>query len=177
LGDSQVATLSQPISTVPGQYYLLSFWLNNVTSGTQQLFSVSWNSDGGTTNTLLSIINPSSFSWTNLQYLVIAHGTNTTLQIQAENDPNYFGLDDISVTPVPFPRFQSSAISIDNFQLSWLSAPGVAYQVQFKTNIFQANWINLMPSFVAANSNSTVFDTNTLSSSPDRYYRFSIRAP
>jgi hypothetical protein len=39
LGDIQLASLSQSVSTVPGQYYLVSLWLINPISGTNQ-FSV-----------------------------------------------------------------------------------------------------------------------------------------
>jgi hypothetical protein len=177
LGDTQVALLSQTLSTVPGQYYLLSCWITSGASGTQQLFGISWNTNSAATNTLFSITNPPAFSWTNLQYLVMATGTNTTLQIQAENDPYYFGLDDISVTPVPPPTLQTGAVSADSFQLYWLTAPGMAYQVQYKSNLLQTNWINLTPPFVAADSNSTLLDTNAVISSPQRYYRFNLRPP
>jgi hypothetical protein len=177
LGDIQLASLSQILSTVPGQYYFLSLWLQNPISATNQIFNVNWNTSRTATNTLFSMVNPPEFSWTNLQFLVIATDTNTTLQIQAENDTFYFSLDDISVTPVPLPMLQSAAIAASSFQFSCATTPGLAYQVQFKTNLLQTDWINLSGSFVATNYNSILWDTNAVSSSQQRFYRLFLQAP
>ena len=177
LGDIQVATLSQALSTVPGQCYLLSLWLDNPSSGNNQVFRVNWNTAPAATNTLFSIVNPPAFSWTNLQFLVSATSTNTTLQIQAENDPNFFGLDDISLTPIPVPVFQTCLAATNGFRLSWSTALGVAYQVQYKTNLLQTNWKNFATSFVATNTSFTLLDTNAVEPSPGRFYRLSIRTP
>jgi hypothetical protein len=174
LGDTQLASLSQPLSTVPGQYYLLSLWLDNPSSGTVQRFIVNWNTNSAATNTLYTILNPSSFSWTNLQFLINATATNTILQIQVENDPNYFGLDDVSITPIPSPVFNTSAKSGSSFQLSWITTTGLVYQVQYKTNLLQTNWINLNKAFAATNYGVTLLDTNALGSSPQRFYRLIV---
>ena len=61
LGDTKLASLSQSFSTVAGQYYRVSLWLDNPTSGTGQRFLVNWVADT-TTNTLYDIEDPSSFS-------------------------------------------------------------------------------------------------------------------
>jgi hypothetical protein len=172
LGDIQMASLSQTLSTVQGQYYLLSLWLDNPVSGTNQFFKVSWNTNTAATNVVLSVVNPPALSWTKLESLVLATATNTTIQIQAENDPGYFGLDDIFVTPIPQPTFQAAAID-NSFQLSWLTAPGVAYQVQYKTNLLQTSWDDLIPAFVATDYSSMLLDTNSVSSS-QRFYRLTL---
>ena len=39
--------------------------------------------------------------WINVQFPVLATGTNTVLQFGARNDPNAFALDDIVVQPLP----------------------------------------------------------------------------
>jgi hypothetical protein len=173
LGDTQLASLSQSFVTVPCQYYLLSLWLDNPSSGTVQQFILNWNTRT-TTNTLYSILNPPAFSWTNLQFLVSATDTNTTLQIQAENDPSYFGLDDVSITPIPSPVFNTSAKSGSSFQLSWITTTGLVYQVQYKTNLLQTNWINLNKAFAATNYGVTLLDTNALGSSLQRFYRLIV---
>jgi hypothetical protein len=174
LGDTRLASLSQNLSTIPGQYYLLSLWFDNPVSGTVQQFMVNWNINSDATNTLYSVLNPPAFSWTNLQFLVAATGTNTTLQIQAENDPDYFGLDDISVTPIPSPVFKTAAKSEDSFQLSWNTATGLVYQVQYTTNLLQTNWNNLTTSFTATNYAVSLLDTNAPGSSPQRFYRLMV---
>src|SRR5205807_2672789 len=42
LGDTQIATLAQSLNTVPGGRYLVSFWLNNPSSGSGQHFRLNW---------------------------------------------------------------------------------------------------------------------------------------
>lgn len=168
LGDTKVATLSQTLTMVSGANYLVSFWLDNPTNGSLQIFTVNWN---GTP--LYGVTNPPAFSWTNFQYIVTATGSDT-LQFGAENDPAYFGLDDVSVTPFPRPVFRTSAKTEDGFQLSWITSTGVVYQVQYKTNLLQTNWINLNNSFATTNYSTTILDTNANSASPDRFYRFMI---
>jgi len=175
LGDTQLASLSQTITTVPGQYYWLSLWAENSTSGTGQRFVVNWNTNSTATNTLLSLLNPPVFAWTNFQFLALATSTNTILQIRAENDPNYFGLDDISVTPVPAPGFKTLVRQTNNLQLGWVTATGLVYQVQYKTNLVQTSWTALNTAFTATNYSVTVLDTNAVKNSPQRFYRLVVK--
>ena len=172
LGDIQMASLSQSFGTVAGQYYLLSFWVVNPSSGSGQNLVVNWIS-GGITNTLLSWPSPGVFAWTNLQYLVAATGTNATVMFGAENDTSYFGLDDVSVTPVPSPGFTTLAPSGSDLQLSWLASTGLVYQVQYKTNLWQTNWNNLNAAFAATNYSAGWVDTNALAA-PARFYRLGV---
>ena len=173
LGDTQLASLTQSVPTMPGQYYLLSLWVDNPISGTVQQFKVNWNTNSSVTNTLFSLFNPSTFSWTNLQFLVRATQTNTTLQIQAENDPGYFGLDDVAVTPIPSPAFSAAGFSNGVFRLSWISTTGLLYQVQYRTDLVQGSWINLSAPFAATSYNTTVTDPSTFGTVP-RYYRLVV---
>jgi subtilase family serine protease len=174
LGDTKLASLSQSVLTVPGQYYLLSLWLDNPTNGTVQKFVVNWNTNAAVANPLFSLSNPPAFTWINLQFLVCATGTNTVLNFQAENDPAYFGLDDVSLTPVAVPEMSNVAKVGNNLQLSWLTTSGVVYQVQYKTSLLQANWINLNAPFVANSYSTNLVDPNPMNSSPQRFYRLSI---
>ena len=52
--------------------------------------------------------------------------------------------------------------------LSWITCQGNTYQLQYKTNLAQANWINV-GSPVPAYS-TTVFLTNSVGSDPQRFY-------
>ena len=52
---------------------------------------------------------------------------------------------------------------------SWLSTPGVAYQVQSTTNLATGMWTNLDPPIVA--TNSVTIDIDTLGPDPQRFYR------
>jgi trimeric autotransporter adhesin len=174
LGDTQMASLSQTFSTIPGQSYLLSLWIENPSSGAVQQFRLNWNTNSSTTNTLFDIVNPPAFSWTNLQFFVSATDSNSTLQIQAENDPNCFVLDDVSITPIPLPAFQTSAISAEGFRFTWATIPGLAYQVQFKTDLLQAVWTDLGSKLRATGYIATMMDTNAPGSTQQRFYRLAV---
>ena len=166
LGDVQLATLSQTLATVPGENYLLSLWLDNSTNGTTQQFQINWN---GTT--LYGFTNPPAFTWTNLQFIVSAVGANSILEFGAENDPAYFGLDDISVTHLPTVAFNAFTQTPGTFNLNWATATGLVYQVQYKTNLLQPNWLNLTKPITATSNTLTVPDT---ASSPQRFYRLIV---
>ena len=169
LGDDKLATLSQTLATVAGQNYLISFWLDNPVSGSVQQFLVNWS---GTT--LYDVTNPPAFAWTNLQFIVTASGTNAILQFGAENDPSYFGLDDISVMPMPMVEFRGAAKTASSFNLSWIAATSLVYQVQYKTNLLQTGWLDLGAAITVTNSALTVTDTNALSASSQRFYRLLV---
>lgn len=171
LGDTQLASLSQTLATVSGQAYLLSFWLDNPTNGAVQRFLVNWIANGTSTNTLYDLASPPVLSWTNPRFIVTATSSGTVLQFGAENDPFGFGLDDISVTPIPAIAFQSVAKTNGAFSLTWRTARGLVYQVQYKTNLLQADWVNLGTPIIATNSSLTVSDTSATTSSPQRFYR------
>jgi hypothetical protein len=164
--------LSQTLPTFAGQNYLLSLWLdnpNNSYGATPNQFLVQWN---GTT--IFSQTNMPFTTWTNLQFIVTATGSSTVLQFGFRDDPYYLGLDDISVTPIPVPAFRATTKTSNAFNLTWGAMAGLIYQVQYKTNLLQTNWINLGKPLVATNSNLTVSDTNAINSSPQRFYRLMV---
>jgi hypothetical protein len=165
---SSLAYLSQNLPTLPGQGYLLSFWLSNPTSGTTEQFMANWNTNATSTNTLYSLLNPGVLAWTNLNFVVTATGTNTTLQFAVRNDPDYFGLDDVSVTPIPLPTFTGINRTTNAVSLTWNALANVAYLVQYKTNLLQTNWLNLSTNTAAA---GTLSFTNSTGPDPRRFYR------
>jgi hypothetical protein len=95
--------VSQTIPTLSGQSYLLSFCLNSPDGLTPNEFVVSWNG-----STLFDQSNIPAIGWTNMQFIVVATGTDTVLKFGFRNDPSYFGLDDISVSAIPAPMFNTS---------------------------------------------------------------------
>jgi len=86
--------LSQTLPTVPGQPYLVSFWLDSQ-GGDPSEFLVTWDGD-----TLFDQVALGASGWTNMQFTAFATATNTTLTFGFRNDPSYFGLDDVSVQPL-----------------------------------------------------------------------------
>ena len=176
LGDTKIDTLSQSLSTVPGQNYLLSLWLDNPTNGGPQNFAVRWNTNSPAVSTLYLLASPPAFDWTNLMFLVSATGTNTVLQFAAQNNDNFFGVDDVSVIPIPAVQFQTALPNAGNVTLSWLAATGLVYQVQFTTDLTQTNWTTLGAPIVATNSAVTVVDADAVPSSTQKFYRL-VAAP
>lgn len=163
-----MAHLTQTLPTFPGQPYLLSFWLLNpgifASPPVPNQFEVSWN---GTT--LFDQTNLPVFSETNLQFVVSATGTNTILDFGAENDDDYFGLDDVELLAILAPVFQSASRANGVVTLQWSALSGLDYQVQYVTNLAAANWINLGGPIPA--TNGVVTTSDILPPDPQRFYR------
>lgn len=156
--------LSQTISTVPGQPYLFSSWVNSPDGVAPNECRISWN---GTT--LFDQVNMPELDWTNFQFIVTATGTSTVIQFGGRDDNSYLGLDDVSVTPVRAPAFQSATKTSSTVNLTWSSLSGLAYQLQYTTNLVSGPWINI-GNPITANSNSVNASDNT-PSGPIRFYR------
>jgi hypothetical protein len=172
LGDNQLATLSQTLNTLPGQAYLLSFWLANPASGSGQQFLVNWDTNGTGTNQIYFLNNPPVLTWTNPTFIVTATGTNTTLQFGAVNPSGGFGLDDVSALPIPTTAFQPTTAvpTNNNLQFAWNAMTGLVYLVQYKTNLLQTNWV-VLTSIAATNTTTSFMDTNPITTSPQKFYR------
>ena len=159
--------LSQTLPTFAGQNYLLSLWLDSPKiSGTltPNEFSVSWN--GGV---IFDQSNIGKIGWTNLHFIVTATGSSTVLQIGFRDDPYYFGLDDINVWPIPNPSFRSvTKTSTNAVVFSWNSLAGIAYQVQYSTNLIKTNWIIISTNTATG---PIVTLTNSYGTDRQRFYR------
>jgi subtilase family serine protease len=168
-----LAYLSQILTTIPGRSYLLSFWLVNpakfANPPTPNEFMVAWN---GTT--LFDQTDMAPFNFTNMQYVVSATATSTTLEFGARNDPDYFGLDDVSVTSIPSPLFQAAARAGSSISLTWTAVKGVTYQLQYTTSLSNPNWTNLGNPITA--SSGLIVTSDPAPSDPQRFYRV-ILAP
>jgi hypothetical protein len=166
LGQSHyAATLSQTLPTMPGQQYLVSFWLNNSQTGSVQTFSANW---GGTN--FVNLNCPPVFTWSNFQFVATAISTNTLLEFAAENDPNYFGFDDVSVQPVPPVIFSSYSACTNGFQLTWPSLAGLTYAVEYSSDLTHGWWNNLCTNCALTNL-TTYLDTDLVGASSQRFYR------
>ena len=161
--------LSQTLPTFAGQNYLLSLWVDSPKisgTATPNEFSVSWNG-----HIIFDQSNMGKIGWTNLLFIVTATGPSTVLQLGFRDDPYYLGLDDINVAPIPVLAFRAATKTSSTFNLTWGTMTGLVYQVQYKTNLLQTNWINLGKPLIATDGNLTVSDTNAIGSSPQRFYR------
>jgi hypothetical protein len=94
---SNLGYLSQPLPTRAGQFYLLSFWLENPSGDTPNQFQVQWNTNATSTNVIFNQSNMGAFGWSNMQFVVQASTNITTLRFGFRNDNDYFALDNVSV--------------------------------------------------------------------------------
>jgi len=159
--------LSQTVPTLPGQPYLLSLWLSSPDGQTPNEFLVAWNGQ-----TSFDQVNIPAIGWTNLQFIVTATASSTVLQFGFRDDPTWLGLDDISLTSVPLPMLQSAVKTNGGVKLTWNALTGLLYQVQYKTNLTQGNWINL--GGVTTASNSIVNASDVAPADPQRFYRVQL---
>ncbi len=171
LGQSNsLAYLSQTLPTRAGQPYLLSFWLQCADLGagtTPNQFLAQWNG----TN-VLNDVNVGVFGWAKMQYVVVAAGASTVLQFSFLNTPGVFGLDEVSVVPIPLPTVQSVSQAGGAVTLQWASMAGVSYQVQYKTSLASANWNNLGSPINATGSTTSASDTPNPGT--PRFYRIAL---
>ncbi|HEX4350803.1 MAG TPA: carbohydrate binding domain-containing protein, partial [Verrucomicrobiae bacterium] len=159
--------LSQTMTTVPGQTYILSLWLRNAVGRVPAWFQVQWN---GAPIFLQTDFNDRN--WTNLQFLVTATTASSALQLGFQGGPREaLGLDDVSLLPVANASSKFVARKSDDFQLIWNTSAGTLYQAQYKTNLSQPDWINLGAPTPAGAETLTMTDTNALQISPQRFYR------
>jgi hypothetical protein len=173
-----LAYLSQTLTTVPDAAYLLSFWLVNPgeiaaaqkQSITPNQFEVAWNG-----STLFDQANMPVFSYANLQYVVWATNASTTLEFAAQNNNDYFGLDDVSVTPIPPAVFQSALSAGGSITLIWSAVPGATYQLQYATDLSLLNWTNLGSPITAVGASIATSDVQP--ADPQRFYRVVLAAP
>lgn len=75
------------------------------------------------------------------------------------------------LTIVAPPVFQTVAQQGDTLIFTWSAMAGQTYQVQSETNLTQTNWINLGNVITATNDTVIMFDTNTVASFPQKFYR------
>jgi hypothetical protein len=171
-------SLTQNVPTTPGQAYVLSFWLRNPTGGslnksTPNFFQARW--DG---TLIFAQTNITSSAWTKLQFNVTASGPVTPLEFSFEHDTAFLALDDVSLfLPATVPSTATVAgFSLNSsacLQMTWNTSAGQNYQLQYATNLFQPDWINLGSPVTAGAGTLTLTDTNGVQVSPQRFYKLS----
>jgi hypothetical protein len=109
------------------------------------------------------------FALTNMQFIVQANAGSSVLMFGARNDPQAFGLDDVSVVPISLPSFKAVAMANHACTLTWTAVPGLVYQVQYTTNLAANVWNNLGSAISATNATLSLLDVQL--SDAQRFYR------
>jgi hypothetical protein len=154
--------LAQAVATVAGQSYVLSFWLDSPDGQVPNEFLVNWNGE-----TIFDQVNLGAIGWTNMQLIVTAADASTVVEFGFRDDLSWLGLDDISLMPVP--AFVSTTTTDSVLTLTWSAMPGLAYQVQYRTDLGQGDWMNLGQPVTATASTVITSDLTTLG--VQRFYR------
>jgi hypothetical protein len=76
------------------------------------------------------------------------------------------------VIPAPTPTIQSVTRTGNTINFSWASAIGHGYQIQYKTNLTQVDWLNLNSPITAIGSVTSSSDT--IGPDPRRLYRITL---
>jgi hypothetical protein len=162
--------LSQTVTTVPGQTYLIGFMLDNPRFMTNAEFNVAWN---GTP--LMDVTNLGLIGWLPYEFLVTASGTTSTLKFGFRDDPSYLGLDEVFISAIPVPVFQSIVTTKKEVDLTWSALPDYLYELQSNTNLMGTNWITVQNLSFPATIPMKGTDTNPPIA--ERFYRVLMAPP
>ena len=159
------AVLGQSVPTVPGSVYLLSFQIE--TGNGPSYFGALWNN-----NLVYENQNPGVVA--DARLLVQASSTETELEFAGRSDGagGYVVLSSVSLVPVPAATLHAVRGNAGTLNLSWPALVGLNYQLQYKTNLAQADWQDLGSPTTATNSLANT--SEPLVSDPRRFYRVKI---
>lgn len=96
--------IGQTFASTPGQAYIVSFELSNGGGGPVS-FEATWNGTAKISSTTVG-----SFPWTYMTFTDTATSASTTLQFVFLQHPDYYGLDNVSVTLVAVPEPATCAV-------------------------------------------------------------------
>jgi len=161
--NTALGNLSQTIPTINGQPYHLSFWLDNISGVATSTFQVTWNG-----STLFKQETLGHFAFTNFQFNVVGAANRSVLQFGFLNETNFFGLDDVTLQPVPTPSFVTHQANAGFIDLGWSAQTGLTYQVQYTSDLGSTQWTNLGGVVTAHGASAAVTDSLTNS---QRFYR------
>jgi len=84
------------------------------------------------------------------------------------------GFNALTVATVPNISVAALDKNTGTFSFSWPSSIGSTYQIQYKTNLAQANWSNLGAAIPGTGLSMSISDTNAAASDPQRFYRIVV---
>jgi hypothetical protein len=101
--------------------------------------------------------------------------TNVFAAVVTDNNPWAINSQQLSatnrftVTVVSPPAITGITLNNGNLALTWDSAAGSTYRVQYKNQLEETNWLDLPPDVAATGLTTTI--TNNIGSSSSRYFR------
>jgi hypothetical protein len=159
LGPNNLVFLTQTLATTAGASYNLDFWLSNPIGGGGTEWLVKEGATGTTLTTLTDVHNAPRFNYTHFTFTFTATSSSTDLQFGFAHPPDWFYLDDVSVTPVALTAGANAFATV-----TALDAGG--HQVAYNGTVHITSTDPLIPdfgtyTFTAADNGQHVF-TGTL---------------
>jgi hypothetical protein len=117
-------------------------------------------------------VNPTTglFAWTPTE--AQTPSTNSILVIVTDNSsPPMSHAQSFTITVVGRPNIQSVTCSSTNATLTWSAIPGAKYRVQFKDDLNNTNWTDLVPDVTATGPAASIADTPSVA---QRFYRIQV---
>ncbi len=96
----------------------------------------------------------------------------TNASLTADDGFNHIGGSnpfDVIATPLPLPSLQAVGVHAGAVQLTWGAVSGLWYQIQFKTNLNQTDWLNLGGPTNA--TTGSLWLTDPIGADSQRFYR------
>ncbi|HWI57282.1 MAG TPA: hypothetical protein VNZ22_08645, partial [Bacillota bacterium] len=99
--------------------------------------------------------------------------STNTLSILVTDDsvPPLSATNTFTVVVLPKPTLQAVSRPDGGFTLTWDALPGATYRVQYKTDLADADWMDLGTAVIASASTASLNDTP---SSSQRFYRILV---
>ena len=137
---------------------------------------ISWNSVSNLTYRVQYKNNLTDSNWTDLPPDVVATGVQTSVTNVVGIQPQRFfrvyqvGVFSMSIINAQPPVILSlMAGSVGEVVVSWNSVSNQVYHLQYKNNLSNTNWTDLLPTVTATGSMTSV--TNMVGSQPQRFFR------
>lgn len=99
---------------------------------------------------------------------------NITVRVTDNGAPALSDTESFSITVQPRPAVQTAGIVGGNFALTWSAIPGAKYRVQFKNQLEETDWTDLLPEVTAGGATA---EFNDPLGSVQRFYRVRVVLP
>lgn len=93
---------------------------------------------------------------------------SVTVRVTDNGVPPLNDAKPFSIAVLARPNIVSAAVSDGDFNLTWSAIPGQKYRVQFKNDLTDANWSDLVPDVTATLASASIYDPV---SATQRFYR------
>jgi len=113
------------------------------------------------------------FTWLTSD-LDVGSTNSITVRVTDNGAPTLSDTDTFSVAVLARPTIESASVSGSDFVIAWSAIPGTKYRVQYKNNLEDADWTDLIPDVTASGTLASFSDPlgNT-----QRFFRIQVIAP